>query len=598
MQELLFNDQLPPLDGFGPVLVANRGEIALRVFRTCRDLGLKSIAVYSEADAEAPWLHHADEAYLIGSGPAADSYLNVDHILEAIERSGAKAVHPGYGFLSENVDFANAVVEAGCTWIGPSPDSINSMGDKISAREAAVAADCPIVPGLMEPTSDPEVVKAFAQEHGYPLIIKAAYGGGGRGMKVVRADRDLVEALESAQREAVTAFGRGEVYVERYLEHPRHVEVQILADQQGNTLYLGDRDCTLQRRHQKLIEEAPAPGIPDEIRKAMGESSVRVAKAVGYTTTGTCEYLYQDGEFYFLEMNTRLQVEHPVTEEVIGIDLVEWQFRTAAGQSLPFGQDDIFAKGHAIEARINAENVGLGFVPSPGLITKWVPPQGPGVRMDSVGTTGWEIPRIYDSLIGKVIVQGRTRDQARRRLIRALHELQIEGVPTTVDFFNYALVSPDFIQMQITTNTVERDWDLSSIEPALVPNVAEEAASRHNVVVEVDGKRIEVTVRGLMGAKAAAATPKRRTRSGSSGPSNVGAGTITAPMQGTVVKVNVSDGETVEKDQTLVVLEAMKMENAIKAPHAGIVKDVAVAVGDTVNTGQAMVTVDAEGDEG
>ena len=598
MQELLFNDQLPPLDGFGPVLVANRGEIALRVFRTCRDLGLKSIAVYSEADADAPWLHHADEAYLIGGGPASESYLNVDHILDAIERSGAKAVHPGYGFLSENADFAQAIIDAGVIWIGPSPDSIRSMGDKISAREAALAADCPIVPGLMEPTADPAVVQAFAQEHGYPLIIKAAYGGGGRGMKVVRADHELEEALESAQREAVAAFGRGEVYVERYLEQPRHVEVQILADQHATTLYMGDRDCTLQRRHQKLIEEAPAPDIPDDIRQAMGESSVRVARQVGYHTTGTCEYLYQDGEFYFLEMNTRLQVEHPVTEEVVGVDLVEWQFRTAAGQALPFAQEDIFAKGHAIEARINAENVGLGFVPSPGLITNWVPPQGPGVRMDSVGTSGWEIPRIYDSLIGKVVVHGRTRDQARRRLIRALHELQIEGVPTTVDFFEYALNHPDFIHMNITTNTVEREWDLSGIEPALVPHVAEESAPKHHVVVEVNGKRVEVTVRGLMGAKAPGATPKRRTRSGSAGPAKVGADTVTAPMQGTVVKLNVNDGDTVEAGQTLLVLEAMKMENAIKAPHAGTVKDVAVDVGDTVNTGQAMVTVEPASSEG
>lgn len=598
MQELLFNDQLPPLDGFGPVLVANRGEIALRVFRTCRDLSLKSVAVYSEADADAPWLHHADEAYLIGQGPASESYLNIDHILEAIKRSGAKAVHPGYGFLSENTDFARAVVDAGCVWIGPTPESINSMGDKISAREAALAANCPIVPGLMEPTTDPKVVKAFAREHGYPIIIKAAYGGGGRGMKVVRADHELAEALESAQREAVAAFGRGEVYVERYLEHPRHVEVQILADQHGNTLYLGDRDCTLQRRHQKLIEEAPAPGIPDEIRKAMGESSVRVAQQVGYITTGTCEYLYQDGEFYFLEMNTRLQVEHPVTEEVVGVDLVEWQFRTAAGQVMPFKQEDISIKGHAIEARINAENVGLGFVPSPGLITKWVPAQGPGVRMDSVGTTGWEIPRIYDSMIGKVIVHGRTRDQARRRLIRALHELQIEGVPTTVDFFNYVLGKPEFINMNITTNTVEREWDLSSIEPSIVPAVAEEAASRHNVVVEVGGKRIEVTVRGLMGAKAPGATPKRRSRSGSTGPAAAGADTVVAPMQGTVVKMNVEDGDEVEAGQTLVVLEAMKMENAIKAPHAGTAKDIAVAVGDTVNTGQPLVTIEPATSEG
>ena len=582
------------LASLGPVLVANRGEIALRVFRACRDLGLRSVAVYSEADRDAPWLRHADEAHLIGPAPAAESYLNVDRIREAIEASGARSVHPGYGFLSENADFAQAMTDAKVTWIGPPPQSIVKMGDKLSAREAAVAADCPVVPGMLEPTEDPAEVKAFADEHGYPLVIKAAYGGGGRGMKVVNADGELAEALESAQREAVAAFGRGEVYVERYLARPRHVEIQILADTHGTTLYLGDRDCSTQRRHQKLIEEAPAPDLPDEVRRAMGESAVRVSEQVGYTGAGTCEFLWDGEDFYFLEMNTRLQVEHPVTEEVTGFDLVEWQLRVAAGEPLGITQDDVTITGHSIEARINAENVGMGFVPSPGLITAWESPTGPGVRVDGVGEPGWEIPRSYDSLIAKLIVTGSDREQARRRMVRALEELKVEGVPTTADFFKVAFVHPDFINATTATISVEKEWDLSAIPTAAPPATTDdEPTPAQEVTVEVGGKRIGVTVHGLRAAAGPAAgpAPKRRRGSSGGGAAAVSGDDLAAPMQGTIVKVAVEEGAEVAEGDLVVVLEAMKMENAIKAHKAGTVTGLPVSTGDVVNSGDVLATI-------
>ena len=581
------------LSGLGPVLVANRGEIALRVFRTCRDLGLPTVAVYSEADRDAPWLRYADDAILLGGAAPSESYLNTERIIDAIRASGARSVHPGYGFMSENADFAAAMTDLGVTWIGPPPQSIVKMGDKLSAREAALAADCPLVPGMMEPTDSAAEVKAFADTHGYPLVIKAAYGGGGRGMKVVNADRELEEALESAQREAVAAFGRGEVYVERYLARPRHIEIQVLGDAHGNTLYLGDRDCSTQRRHQKLIEEAPAPGLPDEIRKAMGESAVRVSKQVGYTGAGTCEYLYEDGEFFFLEMNTRLQVEHPVTEEVTGMDLVEWQLRIAAGERLPLTQDEVVLNGHAIEARINAENVGMGFVPSPGLITSWRAPAGPGVRVDGVGEAGWEIPRSYDSLIAKVITMGSDREQARRRMVRALTELEIEGVPTTVDFFRVAFEHEDFVNGTTATISVEKEWDLSGIPVAPMPGASdEEETAKQDVTVEVGGRRLEVTVYGLAAAAAApAAGPKRRRGSSSGGGAAASGDDVAAPMQGTIVKAAVAVGDSVEEGDLIVVLEAMKMENAIKAHKAGTVTALPVEAGAVVNSGDVLATI-------
>ena len=591
------------LASLGPVLVANRGEIALRVFRTCRDLGLPTVAVYSEADRDAPWLRYADEAYLLGGAAPAESYLNTERIVEVIEQSGARSVHPGYGFLSENADFAQAMTDASVTWIGPPPQSIVKMGDKLSAREAAKAAECPLVPGMMEPTDDAEEVKAFAAEHGYPLIIKAAYGGGGRGMKVVNADNELQEALDSAQREAVAAFGRGEVYVERYLGRPRHIEIQILADTHGTTLYLGDRDCSTQRRHQKLIEEAPAPGLSDAVRAAMGASAVRVSEQVGYTGAGTCEYLYDpatasspgagDGDFYFLEMNTRLQVEHPVTEQVTGMDLVEWQLRIAAGEALPLTQDDVELTGHSIEARINAENVGMGFVPSPGLITGWRAPSGPGVRVDGVGEADWEIPRSYDSLIAKLITTGSDREQARRRMVRALTELEIEGVPTTVDFFRVAFEHDDFITANTATISVEKEWDLSGIPVAPMPGAAEDdEAPAQEVTVEVGGKRLAVTVRGLAAAAAPApSTAKRKRGSSGSGGAAASGDDLAAPMQGTIVKVAVEEGATVEEGDLVAVLEAMKMENAIKAHKAGTVTALPVEAGAVVNSGDVLATI-------
>src|SRR5688572_18423572 len=435
---------------FDAVLVANRGEIALRVLRGCRELGIKTVGVFSEADRGAPWLRAADESHLLGPAAPSESYLNTERILEVAKSAGADAIHPGYGFLSENADFARAVTDAGLTWIGPPPDAIVQMGDKLSARAVSEAAGTRTVPGTHEPTEDPEVVRAFAAEHGFPVAIKAAYGGGGRGLKVVRDESELVEALEGAQREAVQAFGRGEVYVERYLTRPRHIEIQVLADTHGTCLWLGERDCSSQRRHQKLIEEAPAPGFDPEIRKAMGEAAVRVSEQVGYEGAGTCEFLYEDGDFFFLEMNTRLQVEHPVTELVTGLDLVHWQLRIAAGEPLPFGQDDVQLRGHAIEARINAENVAMNFAPSPGLITGWHTPSGPGVRVDAGVEEGWEIPRTYDSLIAKLITFGSDRDDARRKMIRALDEFIIEGVPTTIDFHRFAMVQPDFISGDVS----------------------------------------------------------------------------------------------------------------------------------------------------
>lgn len=589
---------------FRAVLVANRGEIALRVFRGCKELGIPTVGVYSEADRGAPWLKLADQSFLLGPASPAESYLNIARILEVAAESGAEAIHPGYGFLSENADFAQAVTDAGLVWIGPPPEAIVQMGDKLSARKAAEAAKVPLVPGMLDPTDDPEVVRAFGEKHGYPIAIKAAFGGGGRGLKVVRDPKDLEEALESAQREALTAFGRGEVYVERYLTRPRHIEAQIMADQHGNVLFLGERDCSAQRRHQKLIEEAPAPHFPTDVRKAFGEASVKVAREVGYVGAGTVEYLYEDGEFFFLEMNTRLQVEHPVTEMITGLDLVHWQLRVAAGEALPFTQDDIELRGHAIELRINAENVAMGFVPSPGLVTKWEIPSGPGIRIDAGVETGWEIPRTYDSLIAKLIGYGATRDEARRKLVRALDELIIEGVPTTVDFHRFALVHPDFVDGNVSTVTVETEWDLSSI-PAAAASEAGEGPQEpsQSIAVEVGGKRLDVKLFGLEGLAVSGGggggrggAPARK-RGGSGGGRGGGAGAssevLTAPMQGTIVKAAVEVGDTVVAGDLIVVLEAMKMENHISAHRDGVVTALHVAAGDVVNSGDKLASIEA-----
>jgi len=584
---------------FDAVLVANRGEIALRVLRGCKELGLRTIAVYSEADRDAPWLDAADEAHLLGPTPPAESYLHSERILAVASRSGAQAVHPGYGFLSENADFARAVTDAGLAWVGPPPAAIVAMGDKLSARAAAEAAGCPVVPGTLEPTQDPQVVRAFAAEHGYPVAIKAAFGGGGRGLKVVREDGSLEEALEGAQREAIAAFGRGEVYVERYLTRPRHIEIQVLADHHGTCVSLGERDCSSQRRHQKLIEEAPAPGLDPAVRQAMGDAAVRVSRQVSYTGAGTCEFLFEDGDFFFLEMNTRLQVEHPVTELVTGIDLVHWQLRIAAGEPLTFGQEDVTLRGHAIEARINAEDVGANFAPSPGRITAWRPPAGPGVRVDAGVEVGWTIPGAYDSLLAKLIAYGADREEARRKLARALDEFVVEGVPTTIDFHRFAVAHPDFVAGNVSTVTVEREWDLSVIAASAPPEPGNEpATASRSFTVEVDGKRLRVA---LFEPGASAGTARRARRAARGGGGGRGSGPATevlvAPMQGTVVKTAVRAGDRVGAGDLVLVLEAMKMENHISAHRDGVVTTLHVEAGQVVNSGDALATIEDPGGE-
>ena len=579
------------------VLIANRGEIAVRVIRTCREMGIATVAVYSELDREAMHVRLADEAYALGGQTAAESYLNTEAILDVIERSGADAVHPGYGFFSENTDFARAITARGVTFIGPPPEAIEVMGDKISSRIAAQAAGVSGVPGRNDTLTSGDEVVAFGNEYGCPVAIKAAYGGGGRGMKVVHSAEEAAELLESAQREALSYFGRSECYVERYLTWPRHVEMQVLADTHGNVLWLGERDCSAQRRHQKLIEESPAPNFPDEVRRAMGEAAVKVSKACGYVNAGTVEFLFQDGEFFFLEMNTRLQVEHPVTELVTGLDLVEWQLRIAAGEALPFGQDDIERRGHAIEVRINAEDpTGGRFTPSPGLITKFNEPSGPGVRLDAGYAEGDSISQYYDNLIGKLIVWGPDRDRARRRLLRAIEETQIEGVATTLPADVAILEHPDFVEGIHSTKWVEEVLDLSGLkaEPT-AGGTDEEPLVRRSVTAEVNGRRVNVQLwlPEVVGTAAPAAAAKGKPRRGGGGSvAGAGSGAISVPMQGTIVKVSVAVGDTVEVGQTVVILEAMKMENSVNTEKAGTVKEVRVAAGDSVSAGDVVVVVE------
>jgi len=578
------------------VLIANRGEIAVRVIRTCREMGIATVAVYSELDREAMHVRLADEAYALGGQTAAESYLNTEAILDVIERSGADAVHPGYGFFSENTDFARAITARGVTFIGPPPEAIEVMGDKISSRIAAQAAGVSGVPGRNETLTSGDEVVAFGNEFGWPVAIKAAYGGGGRGMKVVHSADQAAELLESAKREALSYFGRDECYVERYLTWPRHVEMQVLADTHGNVLWLGERDCSAQRRHQKLIEESPAPNFPDDVRRAMGEAAVKVSRACGYVNAGTVEFLYQDGEFYFLEMNTRLQVEHPVTELVTGLDLVEWQLRIAAGEAIPFGQEDIERRGHAIEVRINAEDPTAGrFTPSPGTITRFSEPSGPGVRLDAGYAQGDAISQYYDNLVGKLIVWGPDRDRARRRLLRAIEETVIEGIATTLPADVAILEHPDFVEGIHSTKWVEEVLDLSGIvaAPSAVGDEGE-ALVRRSVTAEVDGRRINVNLwlPEVVGTAAPAAAKASPRRGGGGSVAGAGSGAVVVPMQGTIVKVSVAVGDTVEVGQTVVILEAMKMENAVNADKAGVVKEVKVAAGDGVSAGDVVVVIE------
>jgi len=537
----------------------------------------------------------ADEAYALGGHTAAESYLNTDAILDAIEKSGADAVHPGYGFFSENADFARAITERGVTFIGPPPAAIEVMGDKISAREAAEKVGVHGVPGSTALLADASEVVAFGDANGWPVAIKAAYGGGGRGMKVVSSADEAADALASAQREALAYFGRNECYVERYLTKPRHIEVQILADTHGNAVYLGTRDCSAQRRHQKLVEEAPAAGIPDDIIRQMGEAAVAVAQGCDYTNAGTVEFLYEDEGFYYLEMNTRLQVEHPATELVTGVDLVEQQLRIASGEPLPFTQDAIEIRGHSIEIRINAEDpAGGAFLPSPGPITALTPPDGFGTRWDTGYEAGDEISQYYDNLVGKLIVWGRDRDVAINRALRALGELKIEGIATTIPADIAILEHADFRANHHSTKWVEEVLDLSGVSATATTTVeVEEPKVKREVDVEVNGKRFSVAmwVPEATATAPAASGGRRRSAGPSSSGGASGSGDVTVPMQGTIVKVNVTVGDTVEIGDAIVVLEAMKMENNVTAEKAGTVTEIRVAEGDSVGGGDVVAII-------
>jgi acetyl-CoA/propionyl-CoA carboxylase biotin carboxyl carrier protein len=584
------------------ILIANRGEIAVRVIRACQEMGIATVAVYSDLDRDALHVRLADEAYSLGGTTAAESYLNTELILDVIERSGADGVHPGYGFFSENTDFARAITERGVTFIGPPPGAIEIMGDKVSSRIAAQAAGVQGVPGTTEFLKDSSEVVAFGKAHGWPVAIKAAYGGGGRGMRVVRSEDEAAEAFDSAQSEALKGFGRDECYVERYLTWPRHIEMQIIADTHGNCVWIAERDCSAQRRHQKLVEESPAPNFPPEIRQAMGEAAVTVAKACGYFNAGTVEFLFQDGEFFFLEMNTRLQVEHPVTEMVSGIDLVAEQIRVASGLPLSFTQESIELRGHAIEIRINAEDPAQGkFLPSPGHITTLVPPAGFGTRWDGGYESGDTVSQYYDNLVGKLICWGSDRETAIRRTLRALHEFRIEGIATTIPADLAILEHQDFVDGIHSTKWVEDTLDLSGVgSTATVADGESEAKVQRDVDVEVNGKRFSVKVfvpesqagAVVAGGSAGGASRPRRSGGGGGAGAGGGSGAVSVPMQGTIVKILVEVGQEVEAGATVCVLEAMKMENNITAEKAGTVKEIRVAVGDSVGSGDVVVVIE------
>ena len=584
--------------GIRKVLVANRGEIAVRVIRAARDAGLGSVAVYADADRESLFATLADESYSLGGATPAETYLDVAKILDVAARSGADAVHPGYGFLAENAGFAQAVTDAGLTWIGPPPAAIEALGDKVRARHIAERVGAPLVPGTSDPVADASEVVAFAEEHGLPIAIKAAFGGGGRGLKVAREMGEIAELFESATREAVTAFGRGECFVERYLDKPRHVETQCLADRHGAVVVVSTRDCSLQRRHQKLVEEAPAPFLTDDQRTRLYTASKAILREAGYVGAGTCEFLVgQDGTISFLEVNTRLQVEHPVSEEVTGLDLVREMFRIADGE--PLGYDDPEIRRHSIEFRINAEDAGRGFLPAPGTLTAWRPPSGPGVRVDEGYLTGMTVPGAFDSLVAKVVVTGADREQALARSRRALAELVVDGMPTVVPFHRAVLDDPAFTAADGTfavhTRWIETEFS-GTIAPYDGPHEAAEPQERSSVVVEVNGKRLEVVVPAGLGAATAAAGPARGARkparrAGAAAAKAPSGDALTSPMQGTIVKVAVADGDTVATGDLVVVLEAMKMEQPLTAHRSGRVANLAAEVGATVTSGTTLCDI-------
>ena len=585
------------------VLIANRGEIAVRVARACRDAGLQSVAVYADPDRDALHVKMADEAYSLGGATAAESYLVIDKLLDVARQSGADSVHPGYGFLSENADFAQAVIDAGLTWIGPSPDAIRSLGDKVSARHIAARAGAPQVPGTPDPVKGADEVVAFAQQFGLPVAIKAAFGGGGRGLKVARTLEEIPELYESAVREAVAAFGRGECFVERYLDKPRHVETQCLADMHGNVVVVSTRDCSLQRRHQKLVEEAPAPFLSDDQIKRLYDSSKEILREVGYQGAGTCEFLVaQDGTISFLEVNTRLQVEHPVSEEVTGLDLVREQFRIAEGGKLDYADPEI--RGHSFEFRINGEDAGRNFMPAPGPVKVFKAPSGPGVRVDTGVESGDVISGSFDSMVAKLIVTGATREQALERSRRALAEMQVEGLPTVLPFHRKIVNDPAFIgdnkanKFGIYTRWIETEWTNDIEAWAGIAEDANSTSERNKVVVEVNGKRIEVSLpkRLLVGGGGTAATagaaPKRKSSGGSHSGGGASGNTVKSPMQSTVVKIAVNVGDTVNEGDLVIVLEAMKMEQPMNAHKSGTIKSISAEVGVTVPAGTVLLEIE------
>ena len=593
------------------VLIANRGEIAVRVARACKDSGIASVAVYADPDRDALHVKVADEAYALGGSTPGDSYLVQEKLLEIAKEAGADAVHPGYGFLSENASFAQAVMDAGLIWIGPPPEAIDGLGDKVKARHIATRANAPLVPGTKDPVADADEIVAFAKEHGLPVAIKAAYGGGGRGLKVARTIEEIPELFDSAVREAVTAFGRGECFVERYLDQPRHVETQCLADQHGNVVVVSTRDCSLQRRHQKLVEEAPAPFLSDEQNAELVRASKAILAEAKYVGAGTCEYLVAvDGTISFLEVNTRLQVEHPVTEEVTGIDLVREQLRIAQGEELGYGEPPI--RGHSFEFRINGEDPGRNFLPAPGTVLTFSPPSGPGVRLDSGIEQGDVISGQFDSMLAKLIVTGNSRQQALERSRRALAEFEVEGMPTALTFHRVIVDDPAFApadpgeKFSVHTRWIETEFD-NTIEPYSGPtaDAAEPASERTRVVVEVGGKRLDVSLPGdlsLGGGGGAAAGGRRQAprRSGARGGKGAAASgdSLTAPMQGTIVKIAVEEGATVAEGDLIIVLEAMKMEQPINAHKGGVITGLKAAVGETVTSGTVLAEIkDAEAAE-
>ena len=577
------------------VLIANRGEIAVRVIRACKDAGIGSVAVYAEPDRDALFVRIADEAYSLEGSTPADSYLDIDKILAAAKRSGADSVHPGYGFLAENSGFAQAVLDAGLVWIGPPPSAIDALGDKVQARHIAQKVGAPLVAGTKDPVNDASEVVAFAREHGLPIAIKAAFGGGGRGLKVARNEEEVAELYESAVREAVTAFGRGECFVERYLDRPRHVETQCLADQHGNVVVVSTRDCSLQRRHQKLVEEAPAPFLNSDQNNILYRSSKAILSEAGYVGAGTCEFLVgQDGTISFLEVNTRLQVEHPVTEEVTGIDLVREMFRIAAGEELGYG--DPVVDGHSIEFRINAEDAGRNFMPAPGTLTRWHAPSGPGVRLDGGYDQGETVPGSFDSLVAKLIVSGRSRTQALERSRRALAEFVVEGMPTVIAFHRAVVDDPAYIgdgeKFGVHTSWIETEFDntIAAYEGGDEPV---EAGTRETVTVEVGGKRLEVSLPAALAASASAGSGKKPAKraAGKKAGAAAGGNALTSPMQGTIVKLAVEEGQQVATGDLVVVLEAMKMEQPLNAHKAGTITGLVAEVGATVTSGAVLCEI-------